>query len=463
MSEETYDLIVIGAGSGGVRAARIAAGYGARVLIAEDFRVGGTCVIRGCVPKKLYVLASRFRDEYEDAPSFGWEVNQPSFNWQKLVHAKEKEITRLSALYSQTLANAGVNVIQARARLEGAHEVSFSNNTHARAKNILIATGGAPYAGLNIPGIEFALSSNEIFDLPVLPNRLLIIGAGYIAVEFASVFVRFGTKVTLSYRGDLPLRGFDEDLRKLSQESLQQAGISLKSGVVPTIITKADNIFRATMNNGEILDIDAILLATGRRPATENLGLEKVGVQTRENGAIAVDHNAQTNIQSIYAVGDVTDRINLTPVAIREGHAFAERVFGGKRVGVNYECVASAVFTTPEIATIGVTETQAREQFSQIDIFETKFRPIRATLSGRNEKVYMKLVVETETQRVIGAHIFGSEAAEMIQLISIALHMGATKQDLDATMAVHPTMAEELVTMRLPTRHHRKNLITSKF
>jgi len=457
MTVENYDLIVIGAGSGGVRAARIAAGYGARVLIAEDFRVGGTCVIRGCVPKKLYVLASRFRDEYEDAPSFGWEVNRPSFNWQKLVHAKENEITRLSTLYSQTLANAGVNVIQARARLEGAHEVSFSNNIHARAKNILIATGGAPYAGLNIPGIEFALSSNEIFDLPVLPKRLLVIGAGYIAVEFASVFVRFGTKVTLSYRGDLPLRGFDEDLRKLSQESLQQAGISLKSGVVPTVITKVDNIFRARMNNGEILDVDAILLATGRRPATENLGLEKTGVRTQENGAIIVDKNAQTNIQTVFAVGDVTDRITLTPVAIREGHAFADRVFGGKMNSVNYECVASAVFTTPEIGTIGVTETQAREKFSQIDVFETSFRPMRGTLSGRNEKVYMKLVVETETQRVIGAHIFGPEAAEMIQLIAIALQMGATKQDFDATMAVHPTMAEELVTMRTPTRHHRRN------
>ena len=457
MSEENYDLIVIGAGSGGVRAARIAAGYGANVLIAEDYRIGGTCVIRGCVPKKLYVLASRFRDEFDDAPSFGWDIGETSFNWQKLVTAKEKEITRLSGLYSQTLANAGVKVIKAQARLEGAHEVSFSNETRARAKHILIATGSGPHAGLNIPGLEFALSSNEIFDLPQFPKRLLIIGAGYIAVEFASVFVRLGAEVTLSYRGDLPLRGFDDDLRQRLQESLQQAGVALHSGALPTTITKTDTGYRVMMSNGETLTVDAILLATGRRPATQNLGLEKAGVHTQENGAIIVDQNAQTNIQSVYAVGDVTDRINLTPVAIREGHAFADRVFGGKKNSVNYDCVASAVFTTPEIGTIGVTETQAREKFSQIDVFETSFRPMRATLSDRIEKVYMKLIVETTTQKVIGAHIFGSEAAEMVQLVAIALQMGATKQDFDATMAVHPTMAEELVTMLTPTRHHRRN------
>ena len=457
MSEENYDLIVIGAGSGGVRAARIAAGYGANVLIAEDYRIGGTCVIRGCVPKKLYVLASRFRDEFDDAPSFGWDIGETSFNWQKLVTAKEKEITRLSGLYSQTLANAGVKVIKAQARLEGAHEVSFSNETRARAKHILIATGSGPHAGLNIPGLEFALSSNEIFDLPQFPKRLLIIGAGYIAVEFASVFVRLGAEVTLSYRGDLPLRGFDDDLRQRLQASLQQAGVALHSGALPTTITKTDTGYRVMMSNGETLTVDAILLATGRRPATQNLGLEKAGVHTQENGAIIVNQNAQTNIQSVYAVGDVTDRINLTPVAIREGHAFADRVFGGKKNSVNYDCVASAVFTTPEIGTIGVTETQAREKFSQIDVFETSFRPMRATLSDRIEKVYMKLIVETTTQKVIGAHIFGSEAAEMVQLVAIALQMGATKQDFDATMAVHPTMAEELVTMRTPTRHHRRN------
>ena len=457
MSEENYDLIVIGAGSGGVRAARIAAGYGANVLIAEDYRIGGTCVIRGCVPKKLYVLASRFRDEFDDAPSFGWDIGETSFNWQKLVTAKEKEITRLSGLYSQTLANAGVKVIKAQARLEGAHEVSFSNETRARAKHILIATGSGPHAGLNIPGLEFALSSNEIFDLPQFPKRLLIIGAGYIAVEFASVFVRLGAEVALSYRGALPLRGFDDDLRQRSQESLQQAGVALHSCALPTSITKTDTVYRVMMSNGETLTVDAILLATGRRPATQNLGLEKAGVHTQENGAIIVDQNAQTNIQSVYAVGDVTDRINLTPVAIRQGHAFADRVFGGKKNSINYDCVASAVFTTPEIGTIGVTETQAREKFSQIDVFETSFRPMRATLSDRIEKVYMKLIVETTTQKVIGAHIFGSEAAEMVQLVAIALQMGATKQDFDATMAVHPTMAEELVTMLTPTRHHRRN------
>ena len=451
-----YDLFVIGAGSGGVRAARIAASYGAKVAIAEDFRIGGTCVIRGCVPKKLYVLASRFHDEFEDARGFGWRVAEPHFDWPTLVAAKEKEITRLSGLYQQTLANAGVTVFEARASLAGPNEVSLSTGQKIRAKYILIATGGGPVAAPNIPGIEYGLSSNEIFDLPQQPKRLLIIGSGYIAVEFASVFARFGVETHLSFRANLPLRGFDEVLRSYVAQGLEDAGVSLHASQPPRRIDKKDSHFLVELEGGKTLEVDRILIATGRKPATQMLGLEAVGVKTRDTGAIIVDAQAQTSIPSIYAVGDVTDRINLTPVAIREGHAFADSVFGGKPTRVNYDLVASAVFTTPEIGALGLTELDAQEKFPNLDIYETQFRPMRATLSGRSEKVYMKLIVEADSQRIIGAHICGPEAGEMVQLLAIPLQMGAKKEDFDATMAVHPTLAEELVTMRQPARRHRK-------
>lgn len=456
MQDKDYDLIVIGAGSGGVRAARIAASYGAKVAIAEDYRVGGTCVIRGCVPKKLYVIASRFHDEFEDARGFGWNSQDPSFDWSKLVAAKEKEITRLSDLYEQTLSKAGVEIIAARATIAGPNEVVFSNQQRLRAKYILIATGGGPVMVPTLPGIEYGLSSNEIFDLPNLPKHLFIIGSGYIAVEFASIFTRFGANVSLSYRSDLPLRGFDDDLRSRSAQSLKEAGVALYPGLLPKRIDKIDNIFRIDLANGEKLDTDTILTATGRVPASHNLGLERIGVKTRENGAIIVDENFRTTVPSIYAVGDVTDRINLTPVAIREGHAFADKVFGGKPAPVNYNFVASAIFTTPEIGAVGLSECDARQQFPNLDIYETQFRPMRATLSGRVEKVYMKLIVEADEQRVIGVHIFGPEAGELIQLLAIPLQMGAKKEDFDTTMAVHPTMAEELVTMRHPERRYRE-------
>lgn len=456
MSGYDYDLIVIGAGSGGVRAARVAASHGAKVAIAEEFRVGGTCVIRGCVPKKLYVLASRFKDEFEDAKGFGWSVEAPRFDWPTLVAAKEREITRLSSLYEQTLANAGVALIRARATLAGPNAVHFSTGQTATARVILIATGGAPVLAPHIPGLEWGLSSNEIFDAPSFPNRLLIVGAGYIAVEFASIFARLGAAVTLAYRADLPLRGFDDDLRARLAESLEAAGVAHRPGVLPTRIDKSAQGLCATMSDGATLAVDAVLVATGRRPLTHNLGLELAGVETRANGAIIVDARARTNVPSIYAVGDVTDRINLTPVAIREGHAFADNVFGPTPATVAYDCVPSAVFTTPEIGTVGLTEAQAHEEFDSLDIFETAFRPMRATLSGRAERVYMKLVVDAESERVLGAHIMGPEAGEMAQLLAVALRMGATKRDFDATMALHPTMAEELVTMRAPARQYRK-------
>ena len=455
MSGFDYDLIVIGAGSGGVRAARVAASHGAKVAIAEEYRVGGTCVIRGCVPKKLYVLASRFKDEFEDAAGFGWRVGDVAFDWTSLVAAKEKEITRLSGLYEQTLGNAKVELIRARATIAGPNAVHFSDGRTASARYILVATGGAPVKAPHIPGIDWGLTSDEIFDLPTFPQRLLIVGAGYIAVEFASVFARLGAQVSLAYRADLPLRGFDEDLRARVAEALTGAGVAHHKGALPTRIEKSAQGYRVEMSDGERRDVDAILVATGRRPLTQNLGLERAGVATRENGAIIVDSQSRTNVASIYAVGDVTDRINLTPVAIREGHAFADTVFGNLPATVDYEGVPSAVFTTPEVGTVGLTETAAAEKYGALDIFETSFRPLRATLSGRAERVFMKLVVAAESQRVVGAHIFGPEAGEMAQLVAIPMRMGATKRDFDATMAVHPTASEELVTMRAPSRKIR--------
>ena len=455
MSGFDYDLVVIGAGSGGVRAARVAASHGAKVAIVEEFRVGGTCVIRGCVPKKLYVLASRFKDEFEDAAGFGWRVGDSAFDWPSLVAAKEKEITRLSGLYVETLNNANVELIRARATLAGENLVHLSDGRTVGARYILVATGGAPMLAPHVPGIEWAISSNEIFDLPSFPQRLLIVGAGYIAVEFASVFARLGAQVCLAYRAELPLRGFDEDLRARLAEALSHAGVTHHAGALPTRIDKCAGGLAVAMSDGRTIEFDAVLIATGRRPLTRNLGLERAGVETRENGAVRVDAFSRSNIPSIYAVGDVTDRVNLTPVAIREGHAFADTVFGDAPTAVDHELVPSAVFTTPEIGTVGLSEGVARERFAALDIYETSFRPLRATLSGRAERVYMKLVVDAESQRVLGAHIFGPEAGEMAQLVAISLRMGATKRDFDATMAVHPTMAEELVTMRTPARRHR--------
>lgn len=456
MSGCDYDLVVIGAGSGGVRAARVAASHGAKVAVAEEFRVGGTCVIRGCVPKKLYVLASRFRDDFEDAKGFGWRVGDVSFDWPSLVSAKEKEIARLSGLYEQTLANAGVELVRARATVAGPNDVHFSDGRSVRARYILVATGGAPALAPHVPGLEWGLSSNDIFDLPTFPQRLLVVGAGYIAVEFASVFARLGAQVYLAYRADWPLRGFDEDVRRRVAEALTAAGVAHHAGALPTRIDKTARGYAVAMSDGETREVDAVLVATGRRPATRNLGLEGAGVALRENGAVIVDGHSRTNVASVYAVGDVTDRVNLTPVAIREGHAFADTVFGDRPTTVNYDCVPSAVFTTPEVGAVGLSEAAAQEKYAALDIYETSFRPMRATLSGRAERVYMKLVVDAESQRVVGAHIFGPEAGEMAQLVAIPMGMGATKGDFDATMAVHPTAAEELVTMRSPARQWRR-------
>jgi glutathione reductase (NADPH) len=451
------DLFVIGAGSGGVRAARMASNYGAKVTIAEDYRIGGTCVIRGCVPKKLYVYASRFADEFEEAAGFGWTVPQPpQFNWQHLVAGKEREITRLSKIYRLNLAKAGVEIVEQKAVVEDAHTLRLSDNRTIRAKHILIATGAAPVMEPKIEGMQHAISSNEIFDLDDFPKRLLIIGGGYIAVEFASIFIRLGSIVTQIMRAENVLRGFDADMRAGVRDALAQAGVTFGFGVLPTRIERHLGGLEVSLSDGRHIPVDAVLVATGRSPCTAGLGLERAGVALARDGAVLVDAFSQTNIPSIHAVGDVTNRINLTPVAIREGHAYADTVFGGRPVSVEHNDVPSAVFTTPELGTVGLTEERARATHDIVDIYRARFRPMKATLSGRSEKTIMKIVVDGVSDRVLGVHILGHGAAEMAQLLAIAVKMGAHKADFDATIALHPTASEELVTMRDRTARYER-------
>ncbi|MGA3304125.1 MAG: glutathione-disulfide reductase [Methylovirgula sp.] len=458
MAHYDVDLFVIGAGSGGVRAARIAASYGAKVTIAEEFRVGGTCVIRGCVPKKLMVYASRYADEFEDAAGFGWTVPKPSFDWSKLVGAKEKEITRLSAIYRANLERSGVTLIQDRAVVEGANQIRLAGDgREISAKYILVATGGHPNLVPPVPGLDHVLTSNEVFDLPELPKRILIVGGGYIAVEFASLLARLGSQVTIVTRSDNILLGFDEDLRIGLRDAMVQAGIAFKFSTLPTAIEKTASGFKVALTNDAALDVDKVMLATGRTPNTKGVGLEKIGVALDAMGAVKVDEYSQSTVPSIYAVGDVTNRLALTPVAIREGHAFADTVFGNKKTAVDYEGVPTAVFTTPELGTVGLAEGEAREAFHCVDIYATRFRPLKATVSGRPEMTLMKLVVDGETDRVLGAHVLGEGAGEMAQLLGVAVKMGAKKADFDATMAVHPTSAEEFVTLRTRTARYHKD------
>jgi glutathione reductase (NADPH) len=448
------DLFIIGAGSGGVRAGRIAAGYGARVMVAEEYRVGGTCVIRGCVPKKLLVYASRFRHEFEDAAGFGWSVPEHVFDWATLIANKDKEIDRLEGAYAGTLQRAGVEIVRTRAVIEDVHTIKLANGGHVGAKNILIATGGAPFAGDAIPGIEHVISSNEAFHLPTFPQRILVQGGGYIAVEFACIFAGLGAQVTLVYRGENILRGFDDDVRTHLRHEMERSGIRVICGRTVTEVTQSGAAHPAKLSDGQWIDVDKVMFATGRRPNVSGLGLDKAGVKLAENGGIAVDEFSRTSVPHIYAVGDVTNRVNLTPVAIREGHAFADTVFGGKPTKVDHTNVPTAVFSEPEVGVVGLTETQARAAYPRVDIYKTTFRPMKATLSGRETRVLMKLVVDGTSDRVLGCHIVGESAAEMIQTIGIAVKMGATKADFDATMALHPTAAEELVTMRTPTARY---------
>ena len=458
MADFDVDLFVIGAGSGGVRAARIAAGYGKKIMVAEEFRIGGTCVIRGCVPKKLYVYASRFAEDFEDAAGYGWTIPQkPTFSWRTLVDAKEREITRLSHIYKSNLERAGVAIEETRAVIEDPNSVRLeADGRLVRARHILVATGASPSLEPAVPGVEHAITSNEVFDLPDLPKRMLIVGGGYIAVEFASVFARLGVAVSMCMRADNVLRGFDEDMRVGLRDALTHAGVTFHFGALPLLIEKTGSGRRVTLTDGGEIVVEQVMIATGRKPHSRGLGLETVGVQTDDIGAIKVDAFSRTNVPSIYAVGDVTNRLNLTPVAIREGHAFADTLYGDRPTQVSHHNVATGVFTTPEIGTVGITETEARRTHDIVDIYQASFRPMKATLSGRAEKTIMKIVVDGKSDKVLGVHILGHEAGEMAQLLGIAVKMGATKADFDATMAVHPTAAEELVTMRTRTARHTR-------
>jgi glutathione reductase (NADPH) len=450
MADHDVDLFVIGAGSGGVRAARIAAGYGARVMIAEEYRLGGTCVIRGCVPKKLLVYAARFADDFEDAAGYGWTVGEPAFDWGKLIANKDREIARLELAYTTNLERSKVAIARSRAVLEDAHTVRLlATGEKVKARHILIATGGAPWQGPEIPGIDHAISSNEAFHLEQLPKRILIQGGAYIAVEFAGIFNGLGSEVTLVYRGEDILRGFDDDLRAHLHAEMERRGIKIICGkTVRAVHRTQDTGFAATLSDDRVIEADKVMFAVGRWPNVAGLGLDAAGVRFTDNGGIAVDEFSRTSVPHIYAVGDVTNRVNLTPVAIREGHAFADTVFGNKPTAVDHANVPTAVFSEPEVGAIGLTEAQARAQLAKVDIYKTSFRPMKMSLAGRDTRAFFKLVVDGETDRLVGCHIVGPDAGELIQLVAVAMRMKATKADFDATMAVHPTAAEELVTMR---------------
>jgi glutathione reductase (NADPH) len=448
MADHDVDLFVIGAGSGGVRAARIAATHGARVMAAEEYRVGGTCVIRGCVPKKLLVYASRFSHEFEDAAGYGWTVPDPTFHWPTLIANKDSEIARLEAAYTASLERNNVVLVKTRAGLDDAHTVRLATGASVRAKTILISTGARPHMGPKIPGLEHAISSNEAFHLSELPRRIVVQGGGYIAVEFACIFAGLGSEVTLVYRGENILRGFDDDVREHLRNEMQSRGITVTCGHTVTEIQKVGGEFVTRLSDKSTIKSDKVMFAIGRHPNVSGFGLERLGIKISSHGGIEVDEFSRTSVANIYAVGDVTNRVNLTPVAIREGHAFADTVFGGKPTPVDHTNVPTAVFSEPEIGVVGLTETQARERLAKLDVYKTIFRPMKATLSGRNTRIFMKLLVDGTTDRVVGCHIVGPDAGELIQVVGVALKAGATKADFDATMAVHPTAAEELVTMR---------------
>jgi len=448
MSGFDYDLFVIGAGSGGVRGARIAARHGAKVAVAEEYRVGGTCVIRGCVPKKLFVYASKFAEEFEDAVGFGWTTEKVSFDWATLIANKDKEIDRLNKAYIRNLEASGAELIHERATITGPNSVALASGRAITARYILVATGAAPFVPRHLPGHELAITSNEAFHLENLPARIVIVGGGYIGVEFANIFSGLGVETVLVCRGQQILRGFDNDLRNHLAAEMTKKGIEIRTGADIARIERSGTGVRVTLNTGAQFGAGHIMFATGRIPNVMGLGLETAGVELTAHMAVKVDGWSRSSVPSIFAVGDVTNRVNLTPMAIREGHAFADTVFGGKPVMVDHSLVPTAVFSQPEIGTVGLTEEQARQGFSKIDIYKTSFRPMKHTLSGREERMLMKLVVDGESDRVLGCHICGPDAGEMAQLLGIAVKLGAKKSDFDATLAVHPTAAEELVTMR---------------
>jgi glutathione reductase (NADPH) len=455
MTTYDYDLFVIGAGSGGVRAARLTALSGKRVAVAEEHRVGGTCVIRGCVPKKFMVMASDFAHSFHIAEGYGWTIDA-SFDWPKFIETKDVEIARLSGLYVANLGKAGVELIHGRAVLKDAHTVAIVGKGEdgadliVTAERILIATGGRPWLPQEIPGIEHAISSEEAFHLPELPKRILIAGGGYIAVEFAGIFAGLGVETTLIYRGPNILRGFDDDVRSHLANEIEKRGIKVILGCQHTEIRKTETGLLNVLENGMELETDVVMFATGRAPYVKGLGLETAGVELNEKGAIKVDAFSKTNVDSIWAIGDVTDRMNLTPVAIREAVAFHETVYRDNPQSFDYDAVATAVFSQPPVGVVGLTEAEARRAFSgEVDVYVTRFRPMKYAFTGSDERMLMKLVVDAKSDRVVGVHIVGPEAPEMIQLAAIAVKAGLTKAQWDATCAVHPTMAEELVTLKV--------------
>ncbi|MBU9344966.1 glutathione-disulfide reductase [Burkholderia multivorans] len=442
-----YDLFVIGAGSGGVRLARMSASYGARVGIAEQEQIGGTCVLRGCIPKKLLVYASHYPHDVEDAKGFGWIFGAGTLDWHALIAAKDREINRLSDIYVSLLRQSGVDMIAGRATIVDAHTVAVGAR-RIRARHIAIATGSRPSLPPR-PGIEHAITSREALSLDALPARIAVVGGGYIAVEFAGIFNGFGSRVDLFYRGETILRGFDDDVRQFLSDEMTKQGIAIHTGATIQAIERADDgTLSLRVGEAKHGPYDAVLYATGRVPNVEGLGLEAAGVVLDARGAIAVDAYSATSVDSIHAIGDVTSRPQLTPVATRDGALLAMTLFGGRRVATDHEWVPSAVFSQPEVATVGLTEARAREQYGAVDIYRTSFKALRHTLSGRDERTLMKLVVARDSQRVVGAHMVGREAGEIIQGIAIAIRAGATKAQFDETIGIHPTAAEEFVTMR---------------
>lgn len=441
-----FDLFVIGAGSGGVRAARIASENGAKVAVAEEFLVGGTCVVRGCIPKKLMVYASHFAEDFEDAASFGWTIEGASFDWNALIAAKDKEIERLVSLYHTTLKNNNVKLYEARATLVDKNTVEVAGE-RITADTILIATGGTPFVP-DYPGAELAITSNEVFHLKNQPKRVLVTGAGFISVEFAGIFKGLGSEVTVSYRRDKVLRGFDEDLRDHLTAEMTAKGINFLFESSIAKIEKTGTGLLVSFADGTAQEFDCVMHSIGRVPNTQGMGLEEAGVTLSKNGAVEVDEFSKSNMDNIYAVGDVTNRINLTPVAIKEGHAFALTLYGGQSISPEHDNVASAVFSQPPIGTVGLTEEEAREKYGKVDVYKAHFRPLKLTLGDRGEKVFIKMIVDQKSDVVIGAHILGPDAAEIIQGIAIAVKNKLTKADFDRTVAIHPTTAEEFVLLK---------------
>lgn len=451
---ETFDLVVIGGGSGGVRAARIAAGHGARVALVEEYRMGGTCVIRGCVPKKLMVYASRCAQEFEEARGFGWTLGEARFDWPSLKANRDREVARLEAVYRSNLQAAGVTLLEGRATVHAPHTVRLADARLLRGETILVATGARPEAGPDIPGAELAIDSNGFFELEQLPRRVVVQGAGYIALELACVLRLLGAEVSVVLRGTQILRGFDDELRTHLATELAATGLQFLYGRQVSAIARHARGLQVTLDDGQTLDADCVLRAVGRAPNSAELGLEAAGVLLDARGAVQVDAQSRSSVDHIYAVGDVTNRVNLTPMAIREGHAFADTVFGQQPRLIDYRLIPSAVFTTPEAGVVGLTEAQALQQHPHLDVYRTTFKPMKAALSGHSGRIFMKLLVDRDTDRVLGFHMVGPDSGEITQLVGVTLQLGATKAAFDATLAVHPTAAEELVTLRAPALRH---------